>query len=133
MEAKKEDIKIYGKLVNVTTENVVADAEQIWDSYYRKNQTAVNRSMRDDFTKFAKNPTFESAVFTGDSTFQGNMAVDKALQHSRIRLHLMVLLELMEPLMDWLQTIRLLQTILRLWVHSRHLILIQIILQFITC
>jgi len=27
MEAKKEDIKIYGKLVNVTTENVVADAE----------------------------------------------------------------------------------------------------------
>ena len=29
MEAKKEDIKIYGKLVNVTTENVVADAEQI--------------------------------------------------------------------------------------------------------
>lgn len=79
MEAKKEDIKIYGKLVNVTTENVVADAEQIWDSYYRKNQTAVNRSMRDDFTKFAKNPTFESAVFTGDSTFQGNMAVEKSL------------------------------------------------------
>jgi len=27
MEAKKEDIKIYGKLVNVTTENIVADAE----------------------------------------------------------------------------------------------------------
>lgn len=79
MEAKKEDIKIYGKLVNVTTENVVADAEQIWDSYYKKNQTAVNRSMRDDFTKFAKNPTFESAVFTGDSTFQGNMAVEKSL------------------------------------------------------
>ena len=79
MEAKKEDIKIYGKLVNVTTENVVADAEQIWDSYYRKNQTAVNRSMRDDFTKFAKNPTFESAVFTGDSTFQGDMAVEKSL------------------------------------------------------
>lgn len=76
MEAKKEDIKIYGKLVNVTTENVVADAEQIWDSYYRKNQTAVNRSMRDDFTKFAKNPTFESAVFTGDSTFQGNLKVE---------------------------------------------------------
>lgn len=79
MEAKKEDIKIYGKLVNVTTENVVADAEQIWDSYYRKNQTAINRSMRDDFTKFAKNPTFESAVFTGDSTFQGDMAVEKSL------------------------------------------------------
>lgn len=79
MEAKKEDIKIYGKLVNVTTENVVADAEQIWDSYYKKDQTSVNRSMRDDFTKFAKNPTFESAVFTGDSTFQGNMSVDKSL------------------------------------------------------
>ena len=91
MEAKKEDIKIYGKLVNVTTENVVADAEQIWDSYYRKNQTAVNRSMRDDFTKFAKNPTFESAVFTGDSTFQGNMAVEKSLS-VRIEMILQVIL-----------------------------------------
>ena len=86
MEAKKEDIKIYGKLVNVTTENVVADAEQIWDSYYRKNQTAVNRSMRDDFTKFAKNPTFESAVFTGDSTFQAlNIDTKNLVVHNLLK------------------------------------------------
>ena len=44
MEAKKEDIKIYGKLVNVTTENVVADAQQIWDSNFEENQQNINKN-----------------------------------------------------------------------------------------
>ena len=49
MEAKKEDIKIYGKLVNVTTENVVADAQQIWDSNFEENQQNINKSIRNNF------------------------------------------------------------------------------------
>ena len=30
MNATNEDIQIYGKLVNISTEGVVADASQIW-------------------------------------------------------------------------------------------------------
>ena len=57
MEAKKEDIKIYGKLVNVTTENVVADAQQIWDSNFEENQQNINSQQifekRKSFRNFA--------------------------------------------------------------------------------
>lgn len=79
MEAKKEDIKIYGKLVNVTTENVVADASQIWDSQYNVNQEAFNKSIRTDFNNFKKNPQFDNATFIGDANFKGNVTVDNGL------------------------------------------------------
>ena len=77
MEAKKEDIKIYGKLVNVTTENVVADAQQIWDSNFEENQQNINKSIRNDFNSFKKNPQFENATFTGNSTFGGDVKVNE--------------------------------------------------------
>lgn len=77
MEAKKEDIKIYGKLVNVTTENVVADAQQIWDSNFEENQQNINKSIRNDFNLFKKNPQFENATFTGNSTFGGDVKVNE--------------------------------------------------------
>ena len=77
MEAKKEDIKIYGKLVNVTTENVVADAQQIWDSNFEENQQNINKSIRNDFNSFKKNPQFENATFTGNSTFDGDVKVNE--------------------------------------------------------
>lgn len=77
MEAKKEDIKIYGKLVNVTTENVVADAQQIWDSNFQENQQNINKSIRSDFNSFKKNPQFENATFIGNSTFNGDVKVNK--------------------------------------------------------
>ena len=64
MEAKKEDIKIYGKLVNVTTENVVADAQQIWDSNFEENQQNINKSIRNDFNSFKKNE-----AWCGDITY----------------------------------------------------------------
>ena len=77
MEAKKEDIKIYGKLVNVTTENVVADAQQIWDSNFQENQQNINKSIRSDFNSFKKNPQFENATFIGNSTFNGDVKVNE--------------------------------------------------------
>lgn len=79
MEAKKEDIKIYGKLVNVTTENVVADASQIYDSNYNSDQASINKSIRTDFNNFKENPEFNNATFTGDSRFNGSVQVDDNL------------------------------------------------------
>lgn len=79
MEAKKEDIRIYGKLVNVTTENVVADAEQIWDSNFQTDQASVNQSIRTDFNAFKKHPEFENASFIGDVTFKGDVTANKGL------------------------------------------------------
>jgi hypothetical protein len=79
MEAKKEDIRIYGKLVNVTTENVVADAEQIWDSNFQTDQASVNQSIRNDFDAFKKHPEFDNASFIGDVTFKGNVTANKGL------------------------------------------------------
>lgn len=79
MEAKKEDIKIYGKLVNVTTENVVADAEQIWDSNFQVDQAAFNKSIRSDFNSFKNHPEFVDATFIGDANFKGNVSVANGL------------------------------------------------------
>ena len=75
MEAKKEDIKIYGKLVNVTTENVVADASQIWDSKYNVNQEDFNKAIRTDLNNFKKNPEFDNATFIGNTNFKGDVTV----------------------------------------------------------
>lgn len=37
MNNTKEDIQIYGKLVNVSTEGIVADATSIWSDMYQRN------------------------------------------------------------------------------------------------
>ena len=37
------DIQIYGKLVNATTDNVLAGADQIYDSYQKKFQQDINK------------------------------------------------------------------------------------------
>lgn len=37
------DIQIYGKLVNATTDNVLAGADQIYDSYQKKFQEDINK------------------------------------------------------------------------------------------
>lgn len=38
-----DDIKIYGKLTNATTDNVLAGADQIYDSYQKKFQEDINK------------------------------------------------------------------------------------------
>lgn len=42
VHARNEDIKVYGKLVSMSTENVVADSEQIWDRGLKKDQYTIN-------------------------------------------------------------------------------------------
>lgn len=50
--ARNEDIKVYGKLVSMSTENVVADSEQIWDKGLKKNQSDINSVTRSKFGEY---------------------------------------------------------------------------------
>lgn len=50
--ARNEDIKVYGKLVSMSTENVVADSEQIWDKGLKKNQSAINSVTQSKFGEY---------------------------------------------------------------------------------
>lgn len=50
--ARNEDIKVYGKLVSMSTENVVADSEQIWDKGLKKNQSDINSVIQSKFGKY---------------------------------------------------------------------------------
>ena len=52
-----EDIKILGRLVNISTEGVVADASQVYDSTQRKNQEVINSEMKNK-TKNATTTTY---------------------------------------------------------------------------
>ena len=52
-----EDIKILGRLVNISTEGVVADASQVYDSTQHKNQEAINSEMKNK-TKNATTTTY---------------------------------------------------------------------------
>ena len=50
--ARNEDIKVYGKLVSMSTENIVADSEQIWDEALKKNQSDINSLTQSKFGKY---------------------------------------------------------------------------------
>ena len=65
--ARNEDIKVYGKLVSMSTENVVADSEQIWDEALKKNQSDINSQTQSKFGEYLP--------LTGGN-INGNMNVD---------------------------------------------------------
>lgn len=50
--ARNEDIKVYGKLVSMSTENVIADSEQIWDEVLKKNQSDINSVTQSKFGEY---------------------------------------------------------------------------------
>ena len=50
--ARNEDIKVYGKLVSMSTENVVADSEQIWGEALKKNQSDINSQTQSKFGEY---------------------------------------------------------------------------------
>ena len=50
--ARNEDIKVYGKLVSMSTENIVADSEQIWDKGLKKNQSDINSVTQSKFGEY---------------------------------------------------------------------------------
>lgn len=47
MNSTNEDIQIYGKLVNVSTEGIVADASSIWCERYKKTVEDVIKDVND--------------------------------------------------------------------------------------
>jgi len=52
METKREDLQINGKIISVSTEGVVADAEQIHDEGMLR---WVNTGMQNDINQFFRN------------------------------------------------------------------------------
>lgn len=65
--ARNEDIKVYGKLVSMSTENVVADSEQIWDEALKKNQSYINSQTQSKFGEYLP--------LTGGD-INGNLSID---------------------------------------------------------
>lgn len=74
--ATTEDIQIYGKLVNVSTEGVVADASQIWSEKNKASVEDVLKSVSDNVEDFKSNPEFENATFHGNALFEGNTTIE---------------------------------------------------------
>ncbi len=66
MELNNEDLKIYGKIVSVSTEGVVAEAEQIYDDYAT---TYVNDGKQNSINKYFK--TKQDQVITDMNSLKG--------------------------------------------------------------
>ena len=66
MELKNEDLKIYGKIVSVSTEGVVAEAEQIYDD---SATTYVNDGKQNSINKYFK--TKQDQVITDINSLKG--------------------------------------------------------------
>lgn len=70
--ARNEDIKVYGKLVSMSTENVVADSEQIWDEALKKNQSDINSQTQ---SKFGEYLPLTGGTINGDLNVHGTVGV----------------------------------------------------------
>lgn len=66
MELNNEDLKIYGKIVSVSTEGVVAEAEQIYDD---SATTYVNDGKQNSINKYFK--TKQDQVITDINSLKG--------------------------------------------------------------
>ena len=76
MNATNEDIQIYGKLVNISTEGIVADASQIWSEKNKASIEDVVKNINNKVEDFKSNPEFDKAIFHGDTVFEGNTTVE---------------------------------------------------------
>lgn len=66
MELNNEDLKIYGKIVSMSTEGVVAEAEQIYDV---SATTYVNDGKQNSINKYFK--TKQDQVITDMNSLKG--------------------------------------------------------------
>lgn len=81
--ARNEDIKVYGKLVSMSTENVVADSEQIWDEALKKNQSDINSQTQ---SKFAEYLPLTGGHINGDLSIYGQVNVDSLTLGDSLRI-----------------------------------------------
>lgn len=76
MNNTNEDVQIYGKLVNVSTEGIVTDATSVWSEKYKKTVEDVIKDVNDKVDDFRANPEFDKATFHGDVLFEGNTTAE---------------------------------------------------------
>ena len=76
MNSTNEDVQIYGKLVNVSTEGIVTDATSVWSEKYKKTVEEVIKDVNDKVDDFRANPEFDKATFHGNVLFEGNTTVE---------------------------------------------------------
>ena len=76
MNNANEDVQIYGKLVNVSTEGIVTDATSVWSEKYKKTVEEVIKDVNDKIDDFRANPEFDKATFHGNVLFEGNITVE---------------------------------------------------------
>lgn len=76
MNNTNEDVQIYGKLVNVSTEGIVTDATSVWSEKYKKTVEDVIKDINNKVDDFRANPEFDKAIFHGDVLFEGNTTVE---------------------------------------------------------
>lgn len=76
MNNTNEDVQIYGKLVNVSTEGIVTDATSVWSERYSKNVEDAIKDVNDKIDDFRATPQFDKATFHGDVSFEGNTTVE---------------------------------------------------------
>lgn len=76
MNNTNEDVQIYGKLVNVSTEGIVTDATSVWSEKYKKTVEDVIKDLNDKVDDFRANPEFDKATFHGDVLFEGNTTAE---------------------------------------------------------
>lgn len=76
MNNANEDVQIYGKLVNVSTEGIVTDATSVWSEKYKKTVEDVIKDVNNKIDDFRANPEFDKATFHGDVLFESNTTVE---------------------------------------------------------
>lgn len=76
MNNTNEDVQIYGKLVNVSTEGIVTDATSVWSEKYKKTVEDVIKDINNKVDDFRANPEFDKATFHGNVLFEGNTTVE---------------------------------------------------------
>lgn len=76
MNYTNEDVQIYGKLVNVSTEGIVTDATSVWSEKYKKTVEDVIKDINNKVDDFRANPEFDKATFHGNVLFEGNTTVE---------------------------------------------------------
>lgn len=73
----QEDIKVLGRIVNISTEGIVADAAQIWDSAWGEkglDQSSINKWLKD----------YLDDLFNGDVEINGNLTVKNDISAKNI-------------------------------------------------
>ena len=86
MNTTNEDIQIYGKLVNVSTEGVVADASQIWSEKNKSSIEDVVKNIDNKVEDFKNHPEFDKAIFHGDTVFEGKFNDGRSIATGNINI-----------------------------------------------